>query len=78
MTRWWWRSTVFPLACVVMLDIGIVYWPEAVLRWFLALCGISLTVIVTWLVCGGVLATLGWWSYARHGRNVCPIAAQDK
>ena len=44
-------------------------WPASLLRWWWVIGGVSLVIIASWLSAGCLLALLGWWLYARHGRS---------
>jgi hypothetical protein len=65
-TRWWWVGSALPFTCMAVVAISLARWPEAVLRWWPVIGGVSLSIIVFWLMAGFLLAILGWWSYARR------------
>ncbi len=69
-TRWWWVGSALPFTCMAVVAIGVARWPEAVMRWWRVIGGVYLSILVSWLLAGCLLAVLGWWSYARHRRAV--------
>jgi hypothetical protein len=69
-TRWWWFGAAAPITGIAVVAIGVARWPEALLRWWRVIGGVSLSIIASWLLAGLLLAILGWWSYARHRRAV--------
>lgn len=72
--RWWLGSMVLPLMCAAVIAVGVERWPEAFMDWWPVVGGVSLAIIVSWLLAGCLLAVLGWRSYAQQYRSVANAA----
>lgn len=65
-TRWWMGCITLVLAVMGVVAFVTALSPEWLLSspwWFLR---VPLFIIESWLAAGGLLAVLGWWSYARE------------
>jgi hypothetical protein len=64
-TCWWMACIALVLAATGGLAFVLALSPEWILKspwWFLK---VPLYILESWLAAGGLLAILGWWSYAR-------------